>query len=86
MTWESGRERIRQLIDDGEIEQVTPDITIARNLLADAGRHLHTASAAKSPPSSARPCASSVPSAESAGHEMPSNTQQQCSRPYSRRR
>ncbi len=47
MTWEPGRERIRQLIDDGEIEQVTPDITIARNLLADAGRHLHTASAAK---------------------------------------
>jgi hypothetical protein len=47
MTWEPGRERIRQLIDDGEIEQVTPDITIARYLLADAGRHLHTASAAK---------------------------------------
>ncbi len=47
MTWEPGRERIQQLIDDGEIEQVTPDITIARNLLADAGRHLHTASAAK---------------------------------------
>ncbi len=34
---EPGCERIRQLIDDGEIEQVTPDITIARNLLADAG-------------------------------------------------
>jgi hypothetical protein len=30
MTWEPGRERIQQLIDDGEIEQVTPDITIAR--------------------------------------------------------
>jgi hypothetical protein len=47
MTWEPGRERIQQLIDDGEIEQVTPDITIARKLLADAGRHLATASAAK---------------------------------------
>jgi hypothetical protein len=47
MTWEPGRERVRQLIDDGEIEQVTPDITIARRLLDDAGRHLATASAAK---------------------------------------
>jgi hypothetical protein len=47
MTWEPGRERVRQLIDDGDIEQVTPDITIARRLLEDAGRHLATASAAK---------------------------------------
>ena len=47
MTWEPGRERIQKLIDDGEIEQVTPDTTIARRLLADAGRHLATASAAK---------------------------------------
>lgn len=47
MTWEAGRERIQQPIDNGEIEQVTPDITIARNLLADAGRHLHTAAAGK---------------------------------------
>ncbi len=37
MTWEPGRERIRQLVDDGEIEQVTPDITIARNLLQAQG-------------------------------------------------
>jgi hypothetical protein len=47
VTWEPGRERVRQLIEDGEIEQVTPDITIARRLLEDAGRHLGTASAAK---------------------------------------
>lgn len=47
MTWEPGRERVQQLIDDGEIEQVTPDIAVARRLLADAGRHLSTASAAK---------------------------------------
>jgi len=47
MTWEPGRERVQQLIDDGEVEQVTPDIAVARRLLADAGRHLSTAAAAK---------------------------------------
>lgn len=47
MTWEPGREHVRQLIGDGEIEQVVPDVTIARRLLEDAGRHLITASAAK---------------------------------------
>jgi hypothetical protein len=47
MTWEPGRERVQQLIDDAEVERVTPDIAVARRLLADAGRHLATASAAK---------------------------------------
>lgn len=47
MTWEPGREHVRQLIDDEEIELVVPDITIAHRLLEDAGRHLTTASAAK---------------------------------------
>ena len=47
MTWEPGRERVQQLIDDADVEQVTPDIAIARRLLEDAGRHLATASAAK---------------------------------------
>ena len=48
MTWEPGRERIRQLIDDGELGRVPPDTAIARRMLDDAGRHLATATAAKS--------------------------------------
>jgi hypothetical protein len=47
MTWEPGRERVQQLIDDAEIERVAPDIEVARRLLADAGRHITSASAAK---------------------------------------
>lgn len=47
MSWEPGRERVRELIDSGEVEQVTPDLTIARRMLEDAGRHLATASQAK---------------------------------------
>ena len=33
MSWEPGRERVRGLIDAGEVEQVTPDLAIA---------HIHT--------------------------------------------
>jgi len=47
MSWEPGRERVRELIDAGEVEQVTPDLAIACRLLEDAGRHLVTASEAK---------------------------------------
>lgn len=47
MSWEPGRERVRELIDAGEVEQVTPDLAIARRMLEDAGRHLATASQAK---------------------------------------
>jgi hypothetical protein len=47
MTWEPGRERVRELIDAGEVDQVTPDLAIARRMLEDAGRHLATASQAK---------------------------------------
>jgi hypothetical protein len=47
MSWEPGRERVRELIDAGEVERVTPDLTIARRMLEDAGRHLSTASQAK---------------------------------------
>ena len=47
MSWEPGRERVRELIDAGEVDRVTPDLTIARRMLEDAGRHLATASAAK---------------------------------------
>lgn len=48
MTWQRGRDDVQQLIDNGDLEQVTPDIEVARRLLDDAGRHLATASAAGS--------------------------------------
>jgi hypothetical protein len=47
MTWEPGRDRVRALIDAGEVDPITPDLTIARRMLADAARHISTASAAK---------------------------------------
>jgi hypothetical protein len=47
MSWEPGRVRVREMIDAGEVEQVTPDLAIARRMLEDAGRHLATASQAK---------------------------------------
>jgi hypothetical protein len=48
MTWQRGRDDVQQLIDNGDLEQVTPDIEVARRLLDDAGRHLATASTAES--------------------------------------
>jgi hypothetical protein len=48
MTWQPGSERIRQLLDDGQLEQVTPDVEVARRMLLDAGRHLATATTAES--------------------------------------
>lgn len=47
MTWQPGHDRVRELIDAGEVEGVTPDLWIARRMLEDAGRHLATASQAK---------------------------------------
>jgi hypothetical protein len=47
MSWEPGRDRVQELIDAGEVERVTPDLTVARRMLEDAGRHLSTASQAK---------------------------------------
>jgi hypothetical protein len=47
MSWEPGRERVQELIEAGEVERVTADPTIARRMLADAGRHLATASHAE---------------------------------------
>jgi hypothetical protein len=47
MSWEPGRERVHELIDAGEVDRVTPDLTIARRMLEDAGRHLATAFTAK---------------------------------------
>ncbi|MGH3197583.1 MAG: hypothetical protein ACRDOH_00820 [Streptosporangiaceae bacterium] len=48
MTWEPGRDRVQQLIDDGELDQVTLDMSIAQRLLEDAGRHLSSARSAAS--------------------------------------
>jgi len=48
VTWQPGRDRIQQLINNGELDQVTPDTEVARRLLTDAGRHLTTASTAAS--------------------------------------
>jgi hypothetical protein len=42
MTWERGRERIQQLIDDGELGQVPADTDVAKRMLLDAERHLAT--------------------------------------------
>ena len=48
MTWETGSDRIRELIGAGELGQVPPDAELARRVLADAARHLATAAAAES--------------------------------------
>ena len=48
MSWETGSERIQELIDAGELGEVPPDGELARRMLADAGRHLATAAAAES--------------------------------------
>ena len=48
MSWETGSERIQELIDAGELGQVAPDDELARRMLADARRHLATAAAAQS--------------------------------------
>jgi hypothetical protein len=46
MTWEPGSQRVRELLTAGELEQVTPDLGLARRLLEDAQRHLDTAAIA----------------------------------------
>ena len=48
MSWETGRDRIQELLNAGELGQVPPDGELARRMLADAGRHLATAAAAES--------------------------------------
>jgi hypothetical protein len=47
MSWETGSERIQELIDAGELGQVSPDNELAQRMLSDAGRHLATAAAAE---------------------------------------
>lgn len=46
MSWETGRERIHELISAEELGQVPPDGELARRMLEDARRHLATASVA----------------------------------------
>ena len=48
MTWRPGRDRIAELLQVGDLEQVTADLAIAQLLLDDAGRHLATAATALS--------------------------------------
>src|ERR1700733_12915173 len=48
MSWETGSGPIQELIDAGELGQVPPDSELARRMLADARRHLATATAAQS--------------------------------------
>jgi HEPN domain len=48
MSWDTGSERIRELITAGKLGQVPPDTELARRMLADARRHLATATAAES--------------------------------------
>ena len=43
MTWPGGHDRIRSLLDTGELEQVPASETAARQLLTDAGKHLASA-------------------------------------------
>jgi hypothetical protein len=78
MSWETGSVRIQELIDAGELGQVSPDEDLARRMLGDARRHLATAkhrgsgrpaAAATSPfrmPSSPSSGPASGPSAHSA--------------------
>lgn len=48
MSWETGSDRIRELVSAGELGEVPPDGALARRMLEDAGRHLVTAATAAS--------------------------------------
>jgi hypothetical protein len=48
MSWETGSARVRELVDAGEMGQVSPDEGLARRMLEDARRHLTTAAGAQS--------------------------------------
>ncbi len=43
MTWSAGSERIQELLDAGEIENVEPSADVARRLLTDAEQHIASA-------------------------------------------
>jgi HEPN domain len=46
MTWQPGHERIKELLDSGELERVGAQSVVAGKLLDDASRHLTTAATA----------------------------------------
>jgi hypothetical protein len=46
MTWQPGRGRIAELVEEGELQQVTADRAMAQLLVDDARRHLVPAAAA----------------------------------------
>jgi hypothetical protein len=46
MTWQPGRDRIAELLEAGELQQVTADREMAQILLDDARRHLVSAGTA----------------------------------------
>lgn len=48
MTWQPGRDKIADLVSDGELERVEPSDDTCRRLLEDAARHLDTAAVARS--------------------------------------
>jgi hypothetical protein len=48
MSWETGNARVQELIDAGEVGQVSPDVDLAQRMLGDARLHLATAAAAQS--------------------------------------
>lgn len=47
MSWETGSERIQELLTAGELAEVPPDSGLARRMLEDAKRHLATAQTAE---------------------------------------
>lgn len=48
MSWETGSDRVRELVSTGELGEVPPDGGLARRMLEDARRHLATAATAAS--------------------------------------
>lgn len=43
MTWSTGSDKIQQLLDSGELEDVEPSLDVARRLLTDAEQHIASA-------------------------------------------
>jgi HEPN domain-containing protein len=48
VSWETGTERIQELLDKGELGRVPADAELARQMLSDASRHLTSATVTKS--------------------------------------
>ena len=43
MTWSTGSDKIQQLLESGELEDVEPSLDVARRLLTDAEQHIASA-------------------------------------------